>query len=88
MIYDNPDEVTKEPFESLLDRYQIKLKTSTRGSNFILNCVHGNKNAILKIQIEVDQIINFPDWIKKQKSKNQLHQYKIIKCFQYGVKSH
>ena len=27
MIYDNPDEVTKEPFESLLSRYQIKLKT-------------------------------------------------------------
>ena len=32
MIYDKAGEVTKEPFESVLYRYQIGLEESVRGS--------------------------------------------------------
>ena len=37
MIYDNAEEVIKELFESLLNRYQIRLETSMRGSDFIFD---------------------------------------------------
>ena len=40
MIYDNTDEVIEELFESILNRYQIELETSMRGSDFIFDCVH------------------------------------------------
>ena len=40
MIYDKADEVIKELFESLLHRYQIGLKTSMKGSDFIFDCVN------------------------------------------------
>ena len=36
MIYDKVGEL----FESLLNRYQIGLETSMRGSNFIFDCVN------------------------------------------------
>ena len=40
MIYDKPDEVIKELFESLLKRYQIGTETSMKTSNFIFYCVN------------------------------------------------
>ena len=39
MLYDNAKEVVNELFESLLSRYQIGLKTSMRGSDFIFDSV-------------------------------------------------
>ena len=39
MIYENIDEVTKEPFESLLNRYLIRLKTSMNVGDFIRDSV-------------------------------------------------
>ena len=38
-ISDNPDGVTEELFELLLDRYQIGLQTSLRDNGFIFYCV-------------------------------------------------
>ena len=35
MIYNNADEGIEKLFESLLNRYQIGLETSMRGSDFI-----------------------------------------------------
>ena len=40
MIYDNSDEVIEELFVSLLNRHEIGLETSMRGSDFISDCVH------------------------------------------------
>ena len=37
---DNANEVIKEVFESLLSRYQIKLKTLMKGSDFIFDGVN------------------------------------------------
>ena len=39
-IYDYADEIIETLFDSLLNRYQIGLETSTRGSDFIFICVH------------------------------------------------
>ena len=40
MIYENADEVIKELFESLLNRYPIGLEMSMRGSDYIFDYVH------------------------------------------------
>ena len=40
MINGKAEDVIKKSFESLLNRYQIRLETSMRGSNFIFDCVH------------------------------------------------
>ena len=39
MIIDKADEVTEEPFQLVLSRYQVGLKKS-KGSSFIFDCVH------------------------------------------------
>ena len=40
MINGETDKVIEELFQSLLSGYQIGLETSSRGSNFIVNCVY------------------------------------------------
>ena len=39
MMNDKADEVIEEPFQSFLSRYQIKLETSVKGSEFVFHCV-------------------------------------------------
>ena len=40
MINGETDKVIEELFQSLLSGYQIGLETSSRGSNFIVDCVY------------------------------------------------
>ena len=40
MINDKVDEVIEELFQSLLSRYHVVLKTSMKGSDFGIDCVH------------------------------------------------
>ena len=40
MINDKPDEVIKTLFKSFLNRYQVRLETSIRGTDFIFGCAH------------------------------------------------
>ena len=40
MVNDKPDEVTEKLFKLLLNRYQVGLETSIRGSDFIFDCAH------------------------------------------------
>ena len=40
MINDKEDEVIEELIQSLLNRYQMELTTSMRGSDFIFDYVH------------------------------------------------
>ena len=40
MINDKPDEVTEKKFELVLNGYQVGLKISMRGSDFVFDCVH------------------------------------------------
>ena len=46
------DEVIKEIFESFLNRYQIGLETSIRGSDFIFDFVHLLYNIYRKINFK------------------------------------
>ena len=39
-IYDEADELIQETFYSLVKRYQVGLKISMKGSNFIFDCVN------------------------------------------------
>ena len=40
MIYNKADEAIEELFESLLNRYQIGLETSMKGSDFIFDSIN------------------------------------------------
>ena len=40
MVNGKADEVIEKLFKSHLNRYQIELETSIRGSDFIFHCVH------------------------------------------------
>ena len=64
MINVKVDEVTKELFQSLLSRYQIGLKTSMKGSEFLYYKCHNNPNP-------VGSCIATPKLIKKNKQQQQ-----------------
>ena len=49
MINDKPDEVIEEFFKLLFSRYQIGFETSTKGADFIFDCVHFLYNKCNKI---------------------------------------
>ena len=38
--YDKADEIIKELFDSLLQRYQVELETSIKGSDFMFYCAY------------------------------------------------
>ena len=86
MISDEVDEVIKELFDSLKNRYQNNVQ-SMKGSEFVFNYVHVicyikchiiNKNL-------VGSYINSPDWIKNKKATINLINRKDNECFQYAI---
>ena len=67
---DNPDEVIEELSESLLNRYQIRLETSMRGSYFIFDFVYLLYYKCHKISPNRGgSYINSPDWINNKKKQ-------------------
>ena len=56
-----------------LQRYQIDLEESMKGSDFVFNHVDGLYYECKKISLNCDgsYIIDSPEWIKKQKSNNK-----------------
>ena len=71
ITYDNANEVIEELFESPLFRYQIGLKTSMRGSDFIFDCVNLLYYKCRKINFKLGGSYDSPDWIKKKKINNK-----------------
>ena len=68
IINDEADEVIKELFDSLKNRYQFNLK-SMKGSVFVFDCVHLLYYKCHKINSNCDwSYTDFPDWIKNKKS--------------------
>ena len=68
MINDEADEVIKELFDSLKNRYQNNLE-SMKGSEFVLDYVELLCYKYYKINpICVGLYIDFPDWIKNKKA--------------------
>ena len=69
MFQNTADEVNEELFESLLERYQIGLETSMKGSEFIFNCVNSLYYQFYKIGLKRGGSYT---WQKqKQKSNNK-----------------
>ena len=83
MIYDKADQVIKEQFESLFNRYQIGLETSVRDSDFIFNCVNLLHYKCYEINLKrVGLYVDSPDWMKNKKATiNPIND--DDKCFQY-----
>ena len=79
------DEIIKELFKSLLQRYQENLQEKMRGSDFVFDGVNFLYYDFNKISIRRGgSYIDSPKWLKDKKSsvnpKNNDH-----KCFQYAV---
>ena len=69
IVNDKAEEVIGEPFESLLNRYQTRLETSTRGIDFIFDYVHFLHYKCHKINFKrTGSYIDSPDWIKSKKA--------------------
>ena len=81
----NTDEITKEFFKSLLQRYQENLHEKMRGSDFVFDDANFLYYDFNKISINRGgSYIDSPKWLKNKKStinpKNNDY-----KCFQYAV---
>ena len=86
MIYENADEVIKELFESLLNRYPIGLEMSMRGSDYIFDYVHLLYCKCHKINPNRGgSYIDSPDWIKSKKARINFINQKYNQRFQYAV---
>ena len=81
----NTDEIIKELFKSLLERYQENLQEKMKGSDFAFDGVNYLYYDLNKISISKGgSYIGSPKWLKDKKStinpKNNDY-----KCFQYAV---
>ena len=71
MINDEANEVVKELFDSLRNRYQNNLE-SMQGSKFVFDYVHLLYYKCHKINLNrCGSYIDSPDWIKNKKSNNK-----------------
>ena len=85
MINDEADEVIKELFDSLKNRYQNNLE-SMKGSEFVFDYVQLLYYKCHKINHNHgESYIDFPDWIKNKKATINPINKKDNKCFQYAV---
>ena len=85
IIHDEADEVIKELFDSLKNRYQNNLE-SMKGGEFVFDYVHLLCYKCLKIDPNRGgSYIDSPDWIKNKKPKINLTTREDNKCFQYAV---
>ena len=76
MINDEADEVIKEPFDSLKNRYQNNLQ-SMKGSELVLDYVHLLYYECHKINPNRGgSYIDSPHWIKNKKNSNKSYQQK------------
>ena len=84
MKNDEADEVIKELFDSLKNRYQNNLE-SMKGSEFVFDYVHLLYYKCHENSESSGSYIDSPEWIKKKKAKINPINKKDNKCFQYAV---
>ena len=79
------DEIIKEPFESLLQKYEEGLEEKMRGSEFVFDSIHLLHYNLHKISFNRGgSYIDFPKWLKNKKATiNPKHN--DCKCFQYAL---
>ena len=83
MTYDKAEEIIEEVFKSLLKRYQIGLEASTKGSDFLFDCVDLLYEECHKIILSCGGSHKyFPDWIKNKKTTINLEMMiNAFKCY-------
>ena len=87
MIGANTNEIIKNLFDSLLQRYQKDLEASMRGSDFVFDYVESLNYIFHKIDLKRSgSYIKDPEWIKNKKATINPKNKKDDKCFQYAVK--
>ena len=85
MISDEADEVIKELFDSLKNRYQSNLE-SMKGSEFVFDCVHLMYYKCHKVNLNHGgSYVDSPDWIKNKKATINPINKRDNKCFQYAA---
>ena len=85
MVNDKADEVIKELFDSLKNRYQNNLE-SMKGSEFVFDYVQLLYYKCHKINPNCSgSYIDSPDWIKSKKATINPINKKDNKCFHYAV---
>ena len=85
MIHDEADEIITELFDSLKNRYQNNLE-STTGSEFVFDYAHLLYYKYHKIDFNSGgSYIDSPDWIRNEKATIKPINKKDNKCFQYTV---
>ena len=79
------DEIIKELFKSLLQRYQENLQEKMKGSDFVFDGVNYLYYDLNKINISKGgSYIDSPKWLKGKKSTTN-PKNNDYKCFQYAV---
>ena len=86
MIGIDINEVIKELFKSLLQRYQENLEESMTGSEFVFDDVNALYYDLNKITLNrVESYIDSPEWLKSKKATINPQNKKDVKCFQYAL---
>ena len=85
LIGSETDQIIKELFESLLERYQNGLKESMRESEFIFDSVDALYYDLNKISLSRGgSYIDSPKWLKSKNATINLKN-NDDKCFQYAL---
>ena len=80
------NEVIKNRFNSVLQRYQKGLQESMRGSDFVFNYVESLNYIFHKIDVKSSgSYIETPKWVKNKKATINPQNKDDDKCFQYAV---
>ena len=86
MVGSETDEITKDLFESFLQKYQEGLEESMRGSEFVYNSVDVLYYNLNKVSLSRGgSYIDSPKWLKNKKATINPQNKKDDKCFQYAL---
>ena len=80
------DKISKNLFESLLQKYQERLQKSMKGSEFVIDSVNLLYYKLHRISLNRGvPYIDSPKWLKNKKSTINPKNIKDNKCFQCAV---
>ena len=87
MLGSDTDEIIKNLFNSLLQRYNKGLHESMSGSDFVFDYVESLNYIFHKIDLKIigGSYIKPPEWIQNKKATINPHNKKDNKCFQYAI---
>ena len=85
MMGADTNEIIKNLFNSILQRYQKGLQESMRGSDFVFDYFESLNYIFHKVDLKRSRsFIETPDWIKKKKATINVEN-DDDKCFQYSM---